>query len=108
MWLEVAATEFECQGLELDWTCVCWGEDFVIDPATGVWMCRAFRGAKWQRVGRSELRQFIVNKYRVLLTRARSGMVIWIPNGDSSDSTRDPRLLDATAKYFVDNGLSVF
>ncbi|MDP9172503.1 MAG: DUF2075 domain-containing protein [Planctomycetota bacterium] len=108
MWLEVAATEFECQGLELDWTCVCWGEDFVIDPGTGSWMCRKFRGTKWQQVGRAELKQFIVNKYRVLLTRARSGMVIWIPNGDQSDSTRDPKLLDATAKFLIDAGVSIF
>jgi hypothetical protein len=104
-WLEVAATEFECQGLELDWTGLCWGDDFVIDPATGLWLCRAFRGTTWKRVGKSEQRQFVVNKYRVLLTRARRGMVIWVPSGSAADPTRDPKLLDATAAYLEANGI---
>jgi hypothetical protein len=105
--LEVAATEFECQGLELDWTCVCWGGDFVIDPAADIWSCRSFRGKKWQRVAGPELRQFIVNKYRVLLTRARSGMVIWVPNGSSADPTRNPELFHATAEYLRKSGVAV-
>jgi hypothetical protein len=107
MRLEVVATEFECQGLELDWSCVCWGDDFVVDPESGRWMSRAFRGTKWQRVGRTQLCRYIVNKYRVLLTRARKGMVIWMPQGDKSDPTRDPRLLDATAEYLRQSGISL-
>jgi hypothetical protein len=104
--LEVAATEFECQGLEVDWAGVCWGDDFVIDPATGRWACRTFRGTTWRKVGRAESRQFVVNKYRVLLTRARRGMVIWVPEGDPSDPTRDPSLLEATAAYLLTNGVA--
>ena len=103
--LEVAATEFECQGLEVDWSGVCWGDDLLIDPRSGSWACRQFRGTKWQRVSRPEQRRYILNKYRVLLTRARRGMVIWIPRGDSEDATRDPRLLDATAEYLRRSGI---
>jgi hypothetical protein len=98
--LEVAATEFECQGLELDWACVCWGGDYIIDPTTSHWKCRKFRGTTWQNVRNDEERRYLVNKYRVLLTRARYGIVIWIPRGDARDSTREPELFDATAKYF--------
>jgi DUF2075 family protein len=106
MQLEVAATEFECQGLEVDWACVCWGEDFVIDPQSGAWMCRRFKGTKWQRVNQAAQQRFVLNKYRVLLTRARRGIVIWIPNGDSNDVTRAPQLLDATADHLHRSGLS--
>jgi hypothetical protein len=103
--LEVAATEFECQGLELDWTCVCWGDDFVVDPQISRWICRSFRGTKWQRVGKHDLRRYVLNKYRVLLTGSRKGMVIWVPHGDADDPTRDPSLLDATAAYFGRTGI---
>lgn len=105
--LEVAATEFECQGLEFGWSCVCWGGDFLIEPKSGEWICRAFRGTQWQRVSRADIRQFILNKYRVLLTRARKGMVIWVPRGDPSDSTRDPQSLDATAEYLASLGITL-
>jgi DUF2075 family protein len=104
--LEVAATEFECQGLELDWVGICWGGDYVINPKTGCWWCRKFRGKKWQEVKGKEERQFLVNKYRVLLTRARQGMVLWVPRGDEKDGTREPGLLDATAKYLEGAGIA--
>jgi len=105
MSLEVAATEFECQGLELDWTGICWGGDFVISPTDRRWVCRKFRGAKWQAVRKASDIIFVRNKYRVLLTRARRGTVIWVPRGSSSDSTRAPGLFDATADYL--NSLGV-
>lgn len=105
--LEVAATEFECQGLEIDWAGVCWGDDLVIDPARSTWVCRKFRGTKWQRVNQAAQRQYVLNKYRVLLTRARRGMVIWVPPGDPKDPTRDYRLLDATADYLQRSGVSL-
>ena len=105
MRLEVAATEFECQGLEVDWAGVCWGDDLVVDPRTNTWLCRAFRGTKWQCVKRPAQQQYLLNKYRVLLTRARKGMVIWVPKGDIADSTRDPRLLDTTADYLSSLGI---
>ena len=103
--LEVAATEFECQGLELDWTGVCWGGDFVICPDTGWWRFQKLRGTRWQHVRKPATAAYTANKYRVLLTRARRGMVIWIPEGDLSDSTRDPRPFDATAAYFKSRGI---
>jgi hypothetical protein len=95
--LEVAATEFECQGLELDWTGVCWGGDFTWSEDG--WQCRRFSGASWKKVNKPEMREFIRNKYRVLLTRAREGIVIWVPQGDMHDATRDPAWLDSTANY---------
>lgn len=88
MQLEVAATEFECQGLELDWTCVCWGGDFLVDPVSESWHYRAFRGSRWQNVSQRQAQTYIANKYRVLLTRAREGMVIWVPK-DSPHHSRD-------------------
>ncbi len=105
--LEVAATEFECQGLELDWAGVCWGGDFMIDPVSGTWLCRRFRGKSWQRMKGPGEQQYLLNKYRVLLTRARRGMVLWIPAGDSNDVTQDPRLFNATAQYLQEAGIPV-
>jgi hypothetical protein len=105
IWLEVAATEFECQGLELDWAGVCWGGDVAISPQTGAWLCRKFVGKKWQFVRKPQDVRYALNKYRVLLTRARSGMVIWVPRGDSDDPTREPDLLNATAEYLQSRGI---
>ena len=92
--LEVAASEFECQGLELDWVGLCWGLDLTPSPKTGNWEYRKFRGARWQAVQQDAERAFTLNRYRVLLTRARKGMVIWVPRGDPDDPTRDPALFD--------------
>lgn len=92
--LEVSASEFECQGLELDWVGVCWGGDLTPLANAAGWEYRKFRGTVWQNC-RSEIeRLFILNRYRVLLTRARSGMVIWVPPGSTSDATRDPMRFD--------------
>jgi hypothetical protein len=104
--LEVAATEFECQGLELDWVGVCWGDDFCQDPCSGQWRYQQFRGNRWQGVRNEEAQRYLVNKYRVLLTRAREGMVIWVPPGEPSDPTREAAPLDATAAYLTDAGVS--
>jgi hypothetical protein len=105
--LEVAATEFECQGLELDWTGVCWGDDFTREQTNPDWSYRQFKGTNWQAVRRPDVRQFILNKYRVLLTRARDGMVIWVPPGDQTDPTRDCRRLDRTAEHLIAAGVSL-
>ncbi len=105
MSLEVAATEFECQGLELDWTGICWGGDFVFSGTNRWWLCRKFRGAKWQAVRKDADVVFVRNKYRVLLTRARRGTVIWVPRGTQSDPTREPGLFDATADYLKSLGV---
>lgn len=101
--LEVPATEFSIQGLELDWTGVCWGGDLA--PKNREWACRSFKGTKWQIVRSAEKRQFIINKYRVLLTRAREGMVIWVPNGDSEDKTRNPKVYDRIVAWLEECGI---
>lgn len=92
--LEVSASEFECQGLELDWVGVCWGGDLTPSAYGTGWDYRKFRGAGWQNC-RSEIEQaYIRNRYRVLLTRSRAGMVIWVPPGSPTDPTRDPARFD--------------
>ena len=110
--LEVAATEFECQGLELDWTCVCWGGDFVPIAAGKHWLPRYLynggrNGPHW-RVERNPAEQeFVRNKYRVLLTRARFGTVIYVPVGNPTDQTRSPSEFDSVCHYLVSCGLVV-
>jgi hypothetical protein len=96
--LEIPATQFACQGLELDYVGLCWGGDFVWD---GGWRVRRFVGTKWQKpVGRDAI-DFRRNTYRVLLTRARYDTVIWVPEGDAADATREPGLFDATAAFLL-------
>jgi len=91
--LEVAASEFECQGLELDWVGLCWGGDLTLSR-DGTWDYRKFRGSAWNQV-RGEVEQaYVRNRYRVLLTRARAGMVIWIPPGKADDKTLDSSRFD--------------
>ena len=92
--LEVAASEFECQGLELDWVGMCWGGDLTPSEDHSGWDYRKFRGARWQNVRKDAEQAYTRNRYRVLLTRARSGLVIWVPKGDLSDPTRDPERFD--------------
>jgi hypothetical protein len=101
--LEVAATEFECQGLELDWTGLCWEGDFTWTP--NGWSRRRFRGSVWQQIHDPLKLQFVTNRYRVLLTRARQGTVIYVPRGAPSDSTRPPGLFDATADFLLRCGV---
>jgi hypothetical protein len=111
--LEVAATEFECQGLELDWCCVCWGGDFTMLPAKRDWRFRklrtpAGRTPQWYADSDPDTCEFVRNKYRVLLTRARIGVVIFVPFGDTADSTRERPLLDATTEFLVNCGAVVW
>lgn len=96
-YLEDAATEFHVQGLELDWACVVWDGDFRFSPAG--WEHWGFRGDSWQRIRKAERQAYLKNAYRVLLTRARQGMVIVVPRGDSNDPTRLPAMYDATFEY---------
>ena len=103
--LEIAASEFECQGLELDWVGVCWGGDFTFDHSAGGWSFRSFSGSRWGDVGKEVDRRYLLNSYRVLLTRAREGLVIWIPSGDMTDPTRPASWFDATADYLKRCGL---
>ena len=100
--LEVAATEFFAQGLELDAAGLCWDGDLVREG--GAWHTRAFRGTKWTRPRGAEPMQNKLNAYRVLLTRARYETVIWVPRGDNADPTRTPGAMDAVADYLLECG----
>jgi hypothetical protein len=101
--LEDVATEFDVQGLELDWACVTWDADFRYTNQG--WKHWSFCGDRWNRVKKPERQQYLKNAYRVLLTRARQGMVIVVPEGDSIDPTRDPSYYDPTFNYL--NGIGI-
>ena len=101
--LEEAATEFDIQGLELDWVGVCWDAD--LRYANGQWHHHAFRGSKWINVNAETKRNFLVNAYRVLMTRARQGMVVFVPRGSNEDHTRPNEYYDATADYLKRCGI---
>ncbi len=104
-YLEDAATEFQVQSLEIDWACVSWDGDLRF--AGSGWSFHDFRGAKWQNVNNLENRSYLKNAYRVLLTRARQGMVIFVPEGDAADATRATSYYDPTFQYLVDLGIPV-
>jgi DUF2075 family protein len=91
--------------LELDWVGVCWGGDFTFDHPAGGWSFRSFSGSRWGDVRKEVDRRYLLNSYRVLLTRAREGLVIWIPSGDMADPTRPASWFDATADYLKRCGL---
>jgi hypothetical protein len=103
--LEDAASEFHVQGLELDWTCVVWDGDFRYSPAG--WGHYSFRGDRWRGVRSANRRFYQKNAYRVLLTRARQGMVIVVPEGSRADKTRAPEHYDSTFEYLRGLGLPV-
>ena len=102
-YLEDAASEFDVQGLELDWTGVCWDADFRHDGMA--WRSFKFKGAGWQSVHDEAWRRYLKNAYRVILTRARQGMVIFVPRGDAADPTRPPAFYDRTWSFLVACGL---
>jgi hypothetical protein len=101
-YLEDCATEFQVQGLELDWTVVTWDAD--LRSTNGKWSYHDFRGKNWQVIHKEERRLYLKNAYRVLLTRARQGMVIFVPPGSTEDRTRPPRYYDETFTYLEDSG----
>jgi hypothetical protein len=105
---EVFATEFEIQGLELDWIGLCWGGDFIWDDFTG-WQPRSLRHgrlSRWTSIKNADKRNYRKNAYRVLLTRARHGLVIYVPVGDKSDSTNLPEELENTAQFLLRCGVT--
>jgi hypothetical protein len=102
-YLEDVATEFHVQGLELDWACVVWDADFR--HSRQGWDHWSFKGNRWERIRSAERQRYLKNAYRVLLTRARQGMVIVVPHGDSSDPTRMPAFYDPTFEYLRQTGL---
>lgn len=93
------------QGLELDWACVVWDGDFRFSPSG--WQHWSFKGSRWQRINKEERRAYLKNAYRVLLTRARQGMVIVVPHGDGADPTRAAEFYDATYEYLRGLGVEV-
>jgi schlafen family protein len=103
-YLEDAATEFQVQGLELDWVCVNWDGDFRFTGSD--WSYHDFRGDRWCNIANPDNRVYLRNAYRVLLTRARQGMVLFVPPGDINDPTRSPTLYDLTFNYLKDLGIS--
>jgi hypothetical protein len=104
-YLEDVATEFHVQGLELDWACVVWDAD--LRYARDGWEYRSFCGDRWNHVRKEERQRYLKNAYRVLLTRARQGMVIVVPEGDASDPTRRGEFYDPTFEYLRDVGFEV-
>ncbi len=101
--LEEVATEFSIQGLELDWTCLCWDGDLYLKD--GHWVRRKFKGTRWQTINDEFARKYLMNAYRVLLTRARQGMVILVPHGDETDLTRQPTFYDGTFEFLKRIGM---
>jgi len=102
--LEVPANQFACQGLELDYVGVCWGGDLIFDSSKGEWCCRQMGSSSWNEVKNPSKRMFHKNAYRVLLTRAREGLIIWVPEGDYDDNTRKPSELNSTAEFLATCG----
>ena len=102
--LETVATEFACQGLELDYVGLCWGGDLLWPAGRQSWQVRDFVGRDWQFSKSSEKIANRINTYRVLLTRARYETVIWVPAGDHRDRTRDPEEFDRVAAFLLQCG----
>lgn len=103
LFLEDAASEFDIQGLELDWTCLIWDGDLRHNGKT--WDYFEFNGGnKWNRINKKERKEYQLNAYRVLLTRARQGMVICVPKGNPDDHTRQPEFYDGTYNYLKSIG----
>ena len=103
LFLEDAASEFDVQGLELDWTCLVWDGD--LRYSNGTWDYFEFNGGnRWNNIKKVERQAYQLNAYRVLLTRARQGMVICVPEGSTIDPTRNPQFYNGTYKYLKQMG----
>ncbi len=102
-YLEDCATEFDVQGLELDWSIVAWDADFRYDG--NEWSYNRFNGSKWNKVNNDNNKLYLKNAYRVLLTRARQGMIIYIPEGNPEDKTRPLEFYDKTYNYLKEIGI---
>lgn len=103
-YLEDVATEFQVQGLELDWAIVAWDGD--LRYSDGIWKSFSFVGNKWQNINKQERKGYLINAYRVLLTRARQGLVIFVPTGDDEDHTRKSEYYDPTYDYLKSIGFN--
>ncbi|MCE5279287.1 MAG: DUF2075 domain-containing protein [Planctomycetaceae bacterium] len=103
-YLEDVATEFDVQGLELDWACLTWDADFRYTDDG--WQHWSFCGDRWNHIRKAERQMYLKNAYRVLLTRARQGMVIVVPEGHGDDPTRNAAYYDPTFEYLLRVGFS--
>lgn len=107
--LEDTLTEFKVQGLEIDWACIMWDADLRLNAQQTKWSHHQLRGGtKWNNINKKENQSYQINAYRVLLTRARQGMIIVVPNGDHSippDGTRKPEWYDGIYNYLKDLGI---
>lgn len=101
--LEETATEFDIQGLELDWTVLCW--DANLRFYNGKFSFYNFKGTKWQNIIKEENILYLKNAYRVLLTRARQGFVIFIPPGDEHDFSMQPKFYEGVYQYLKEIGI---
>lgn len=102
--LEDTGTEFLIQGLELDWCLIAWDADYRYNGNTFEYW--NFKGNQWVRIKNETQQHYLENSYRVLLTRARQGMVIYIPQGNDQDQTRSPEFYDHTYLYLKNCGIS--
>ena len=101
--MEEAASEFDIQGLEIDYAVVGWDADYrYVD---GKFEYFKPSGSRWLSINQEDKRRYLKNAYRVLLTRAREGFVIFVPRGDVSDATRQPKFYDALWQYLTDIGV---
>jgi len=103
-YLEEVATEFDIQGLEIDYTCVAWDINLYF---ANEWKHQNFKGSRWQKINQQSAKNYLLNSYRVLLTRARQGMVIYVPEVDDKDQTRPKKLYDDTFDYLEKCGLHI-
>lgn len=104
-YLEEVATEFDIQGLELDWSVVGW--DANLRSNNNGWEHYKFAGTSWQKIHKENAQQYLLNAYRVLLTRARQGFIIYIPDGDKNDVTRLPEFYNSTFSYLQSCGIPI-
>lgn len=102
--LEDIATEFDIQGLEIDFTCLAWDINLYYDNG---WNFQNFKGSKWQNINQDSIKNYLLNSYRVLLTRARQGMIIYVPNVDNTDWTRPKEKYDSTYNYLKYSGIDI-
>ena len=103
--MEIVASEFKIQGLELDWAVVCW--DLDLRRNKGKWDYYNFRGTKWVKRNDPTQQRYLLNSYRVLLTRARQGMVLFVPQGvdEEEDKTRKKEYYDMIYDYLLACGI---
>lgn len=101
--VEDAATEFDVQGLELDWACLCWDANF---QRCSDWETYQFRGSRWEAINGPARRAYLANSYRVLMTRARQGLAIFVPEGSSQYATCRSDLYDPIYRVLIECGFN--